>query len=74
MTSSSQPATPINQVPQTIVSDSPTGVWQHPRLLEIDRRLKASTFGERQIKSIVRNSLLIVVTLAVPSLLSFDSL
>ena len=71
---SAQVATPVNQTPRTIVSDAPAGSWEHPRLDEINRRLNATTFGERQIKSIIRNVLLILTLIAVREALSFDLL
>nr|XP_036582873.1 nuclear pore complex component [Colletotrichum truncatum]KAF6791769.1 nuclear pore complex component [Colletotrichum truncatum] len=48
--------TPVKSTPQkpTAVVDSP-GTWRHPRLNEITRRRNATTFSEKNVRSIALN-------------------
>lgn len=68
MSAGSRTLTPISLAPQTVAAQDPTGTWTHPKLDEINRRLGASTFGDRQIKSIAWNTTLMLLTFALPRL------
>ena len=59
---SSAPSTPASNQPNTIVSNAPTGNWQHPHFDEIYRRLNESRFGERHIKSLAWNTAILLLT------------
>lgn len=59
---SSAPSTPASDPPNTIVSNAPTGNWQHPKFDEIYRRVNESRFGERHIKSLVWNAITLLLT------------
>ena len=61
------PATPC---PQTVVSSAPTGNWQHPHFDEIHRRLNENVFGERNVRSLLWNSIFLIVTFFVTKTLS----
>lgn len=63
-------AAPSTPGPQTIASGDPTGAWTHPRMPEIQRRLNASTFGDKQLRIIVANVLLIAGTFVLNAALS----
>lgn len=47
------PKTSTSVVAQAFPSNSPTGNWRHPRFDEINKRLEATTFGERNVKRIL---------------------
>ncbi|PHH81904.1 hypothetical protein CDD82_7595 [Ophiocordyceps australis] len=51
--------------PQTV--DSP-GTWRHPRLQEISRRYRASTFSEKNLQRIVYNTLCLMALWSVQAL------
>ncbi|KAI1178520.1 nuclear pore complex component-domain-containing protein [Nemania sp. FL0916] len=51
-------ATPV-KTPPTPRTESP-GTWRHPRIQEITKRQQASTFGEKNLKSIIINIGLII--------------
>lgn len=51
---------------RTVVSDAPTGTWRHPRLDEINSRISDSTFGERNIRRILWNVLVLFLTMFLP--------
>lgn len=51
-TPSKPPSTPTTQ---TTPSTPQTGTWQHPRFAEISRRQNATTFSDRNVRSVVYN-------------------
>ncbi|KFY32821.1 hypothetical protein V495_08693, partial [Pseudogymnoascus sp. VKM F-4514 (FW-929)] len=52
-TPSKAPSTPTAQ---TTPSTPQTGTWQHPRFAEIARRQNATTFSDRNVRSVVYNA------------------
>ncbi|KAI0398126.1 NPCC-domain-containing protein [Xylariaceae sp. FL0594] len=59
-------ATPTKPATKPEETESP-GTWQHPRLQEITRRRRASTFTEKNMRHIVINLSLLVVLFVVRS-------
>jgi hypothetical protein len=51
-TPSKAPSTPLAQ---STPSTPQTGTWQHPRFNEIARRQNASTFTDRNVRSVIYN-------------------
>lgn len=64
MASQSVPSTPkLVAVPTPMPDESRTpGKWRHPQLNEIVKRQNAATFGDRNMKSLVWNTLALVMT------------
>ncbi|RJE23777.1 Nuclear pore complex component [Aspergillus sclerotialis] len=64
MATQSVPSTPkLSAVPTPMPDESRTpGKWRHPQLNEIVKRQNAATFGDRNMKSLVWNSLALVMT------------
>lgn len=49
-----------------MVSSDPAGTWTHPRMDEINKRVKASSFGDRNVRQIVVNALIFFVAMLLP--------
>ena len=49
------PQTPASQTAATPSSGPPTGTWRHPRLDEITKRQRASSFTDRNLRIILWN-------------------
>ncbi|KAF2841373.1 hypothetical protein M501DRAFT_543733 [Patellaria atrata CBS 101060] len=61
------PSTPKPAIP-TVVSDSPTGSWRHPRLDEIIQRQNKTTFTEQNFSKAVWNLGFLLLTFILPSI------
>jgi nucleoporin POM34 len=59
------PVTPSAQRPRLL--ETPTGAWKHPKFDEITRRQYATTFDDRNVKTIVSNGVLFVLSFVVLS-------
>jgi len=60
-TQSSAPSTPSGQKVQ-FQEATPSGAWKHPKFDEITRRQYATTFDERNVRIILANSALLLLT------------
>ncbi|KAK7953898.1 nuclear pore complex component [Apiospora saccharicola] len=63
-----RPLTPTKASPAP-PQDSP-GTWRHPRLEEISKRQKATTFGEKNVKKVVYNAAALVAMFAIHGFVS----
>lgn len=68
MAFASAPSTPVSRAGQAAGSNPPTGSWRHPRLDEISRRQNAATFNDRNVKSVLWNLVLLLITFRAPAL------
>jgi len=68
--SASAPATPI----QTIPSNAPTGTWRHPQFDQIQQRMQATRFDDRNIRTVLWNVLFLIITFLIPSVESLKAL
>jgi nucleoporin POM34 len=64
----SAPSTPAAQKVQQL--DTPSGAWKHPKFDEITRRQYATTFDERNVRIILANSALLLLTFISPGVAS----
>lgn len=62
MASPATPKTPAPQTPQAPQLHTPSGTWKHPKFDEITRRQYATTFDESNVKAIVANGGLLLVS------------
>ncbi|KAL5113589.1 hypothetical protein ACEQ8H_008537 [Pleosporales sp. CAS-2024a] len=56
------PSTPTTPAAQADVASTPGGAWKHPRFDEIARRQYATTFDERNVRAIVANGGLLLLS------------
>jgi nucleoporin POM34 len=62
------PATPVTPFAQRAqLPGTPTGAWKHPKFDEITRRQYATTFDDRNVKTIVFNGVLFILSFVVLS-------
>ena len=62
------PATPATPAAQKQGPETPTGAWKHPKFDEITRRQYATTFDERNVRVILVNGVLLLLSLFVLSI------
>ncbi len=61
-TAPSTPGAHTTQVVQATQTITPTGTWRHPRMDEINRRQHAATFSDENIRTILWNTLVLILT------------
>lgn len=64
------PQTPATPTAQTAQPDTPSGAWKHPKFDEIARRQYATTFDERNVRAIVANAGLLLLSVYANSITS----
>lgn len=57
------PRAPATPVAQTEPSYTPNGTWRHPKFDEIARRQYATTFDESNVRAIVANAGLLLLSI-----------
>lgn len=72
MSSTFTPATPVSA--PSVPANAPTGTWRHPQFDQIQQRMQASRFDDRNIKTVLWNVALLVLTLFLPAIETLKAL